>query len=170
MLTTDVTMQLDLTRFNSRLWDLDIETCSAAGFRFATMSSLGDNYATRQQLFAFITRARGLTIDREVTTLDFWTFILQHIDVPSYDPRGVSIVLRGSQWIAVSQVSDARESGDMFDEGTWVAPAFRRRGLATSMKAMSMQFVKDRGIDSVRTIVLRNDIASLELYRSLGFH
>jgi ribosomal protein S18 acetylase RimI-like enzyme len=50
-----------------------------------------------------------------------------------------------------------------------VDPAYRRRGIARALTNTALEYVQKRGVDSVWLHVREENVAALELYRSLGF-
>jgi ribosomal protein S18 acetylase RimI-like enzyme len=164
-----VTLELDTETFDASRFALDEETASAAGFSFLSMAHLGDTYSTRVQLFALAQQIVEDSPGADPIESGFWEFVNQQIAVPSYDPRGVILAIRDGKWLGLSVTTDYREEGYMFDEHVWVAPSYRRLGLALSMKAQAIRFAKQRGVKTIRAEVGSADTAELSLYRTLGF-
>lgn len=164
-----VTLELDTAAFDPSRFALDEETASAAGFSFLSMAHLGDTYTTRMQLFALAQQIAEDSPGADPIESGFWEFVNQQIAVPSYDPRGVILAIRDGKWLGLSVTTDYREEGYMFDEYVWVAPSYRRLGLALSMKAQAIRFAMQRGVKTIRAEVGSDDTAELSLYRTLGF-
>lgn len=100
-------------------------------------------------------------------TLD--EYFRESIDVPTYNPCSVVIVLAGGQWVGMVALSDCREKGFVFREMTGVKRRYRGRSIAVSLKVLGLAFVRECGVDIVRTVQNPDNSSIISLNKSLGY-
>lgn len=163
-----VKLELDVTGFDEALFTHYVDRCLGQGITFVTLADLGDTDDHRLALYELNKECsadipeRGQFYSRE-------EYFLERIEVPTFSPRGVMIVRDGEQWVGMAVLSDGREKGYAFSEMTGVTRPYRGRGIAISMKVLGVAFVRDCGLDVVRTVHHPKNEAMIALNRQLGY-
>jgi ribosomal protein S18 acetylase RimI-like enzyme len=164
-----IPLELETATFDAARFALDNETASAAGFSCPSLAHLGDTYTTRMCLYELAQQIIDDSPGADPVESGFWEFVNMQIVTRFYDPRGVILAIRDDKWVGLSITTEHHGEGYMLSEHLWVAPAYRRFGLAISMTTQAIRFARDRRVPKVRAKAGRGDNALLSLYRTLGF-
>lgn len=162
-----IRLELDLARFDlgRGLVDRDV---IYGGFSFIRPESIRDADASRARLHhlaqVFVEDSPGA----DPVENGFWEFINRQSIVPSYEVGDVVIAVHDDQWVGFS-ITDSRGEGYVLSDSVWVAPAYRRRGLAISMIAQAAGIAHDLHVPLMRAEVGRTDEALHAVYHALGF-
>jgi RimJ/RimL family protein N-acetyltransferase len=163
-----VKLELDVSSFDASKFASHIERCLREGINFSRISDLGDDDLNRGRLFELNRECsadipgRGVFYTRE-------EYFVERIAVTTYNPRGVMIARQGGQWLGMAAISDCREEGYVFSAMTGVRKDFRGRGIAMAMKVLGVSFVRECGVDVVRTVHHPENSSMIALNKRLGY-
>lgn len=145
---------------------------SLSGVRFATLPELGDSDEARYRLFE-LNRECSADIPGRGQFHTWEEYRRLRHEVPWFDPHGVSLAVDGDDWVGMAGFT-ARpnpKSGDgyLFSEMTGVVRHWRRKGLATALKAHNLELARLNGPDTIRTVHHPGNTAMIALNRGLGY-
>jgi len=163
-----VKLQLDVTTFNESTFAPYVVRCTRDGIKFCTMSDLGDTAEHRVSLFEF-NRECSADIPGRGAFYTFDEYLSERIEVSTYNPRGVVIALQGDLWVGMAAISDCRAKGYVFSEMTGVKRNCRGRGIAISMKTLGVEFVRECGVDIIRTVHNSRNTGIITMNKKLGY-
>lgn len=140
--------------------------------RLATLSELGDSDEARYRLFE-LNRECSADIPGRGPFYTWEEYRRRRLEVPSFDPHGVSLAVDGDDWVGMAgfTVHPKPRSGDgyLFSEMTGVVRHWRRKGLATALKAHNLDLARLSGLHTIRTVHHPGNTAMIALNRGLGF-
>ena len=98
------------------------------------------------------------------------TFRARHVDAPNVLNDGVFIALDGSDWIGLTELMAIdREPRWLQQELTGVLSAYRRRGVATWLKEVALDWAYRGGYERIRTSNSSLNVGMLAVNERLGF-
>lgn len=138
--------------------------------RVVTMADLGDNDESRHRLFA-LNRECSADIPGRGPFHTWDQYRELRLEVPWFDPHAVSIAVDNEDWVGMASFTahPGREDGYLFSEMTGVVRRWRRRGLATALKAHNIGLARRSGLNMMRTVQHPGNTAMITLNRRLGF-
>jgi ribosomal protein S18 acetylase RimI-like enzyme len=162
-----VRLELELAKFapDRRAVDRDL---GRGGFSFIRPERIGDADGSRARLLQLAQLIVDDSPGTDPVENGFWEFINAQSIEPAHEPGDVVVAVHDDQWVGFS-ITDSRGEGYVVSDSVWVAPAYRRRGLATSMIAQAAAAAHDLHVPLVRAEVGRTDDALLAVYHALGF-
>jgi GNAT superfamily N-acetyltransferase len=86
------------------------------------------------------------------------------------DPDACFVARHGERWVAYTVLDTARSSADRLQQGwTGVLAAYRRRGIATALKILTVQYARRHGHGVIATASRAGNMASQAMSRRVGF-
>lgn len=86
------------------------------------------------------------------------------------DPDACFVARHGQHWVAYTVLDTAHSSADRLRQSwTGVLPAYRRRGIATALKVLTVQYARQHGYGTIATATRAGNIASQAMSRRIGF-
>lgn len=142
--------RLDLPDFNlddhvARMAELERD-----GYRFFSYEEAGDSRDHRKALYKLNKR----------TIVDDWSFVGSHLPYQEYSKRTfesswsradeLMIAAKGDLWVGFTQLADFASSEMVVSVYTGVEREYRKRGIATSLLALSCAHARSRGVQTLR--------------------
>jgi RimJ/RimL family protein N-acetyltransferase len=151
-----ISMELDLTRFDNRLYNPIIKGLKEEGFLFTSMAELG-NTEEAQLLLYHLNNTTDLDSpgsDGIPSWESFEDFQNSVCRSSWYKPEGqiVAIDTSNDAWVAMSAITrfDGQDFG--YNLHTGVDKSYRRRKLAQAVKVLALCYAREvLDVDSVRT-------------------
>ena len=161
---------LDLATFDERPFLPTLHTVRSAGIRFFSLAEMGDTMEARRRLYE-VERvvARDIPGGSESATRPFEIFLREVCDPAHYRPETQLVAAAGDVWIGLAGVLDYPINRSMYNGITGVLPAYRGRGVATSLKALAVQAARARGAAYIRTNNDSHNAPMLAVNRKLGY-
>jgi len=161
----------DLTRFDPRSWDPNLERVAATGIRIVSVAELREtSRAWKQDL-------HRLYVDVESDAPSH----LEILEVPFADfearslgrrllADGFLLAMDGDEMIGLTEPQPVDDDPTAISQDlTGVRGDYRGRGIATALKAASATWAKDQGFTSIRTFNAQSNAAMLAVNGRLGF-
>lgn len=147
--------KLDVTRFDADRFAPVLARVRAAGIEIVTLRALqARDPDWQRKLFDLdVTVNRDIPSTGEKHYPSFEEWLTRRLDAPTADPDGWFIALDGDQYVGHSQGSINTE-GDTIQFVTGVTStrrAYRRRGIATALKAHAIQYAQAHGVQEIFT-------------------
>lgn len=163
-----VKLELDVASFDSVPFDPRLQNLRALGFRFPSLTDVGNTEPNRFRLYELNAECSKDIPGRG--SFHSWDEYQQvRLNAPSFDPAGVTVAVEGEEWIGMSAVSHREGFDYAFAEMTGTVRSRRGRGIATSMKLYGIAFARERGLATIRTVHHPDNEAMIALNRRLGF-
>ncbi len=163
-----VKLQLSLLDFDIEKWRHHITDCERLGIRFHSLAELGDNEANRKRMYE-LNKECSADIPGRGSFYSYEEYCVQRFDVNSFLASGVILAVQGDVWVGMASVSHRPGADYAFNEMTGVVRSHRRLGIATSAKAISLQFAKSLGVSSIRTVHAAANLVAIAMNRRLGY-
>ncbi|MGA1836409.1 GNAT family N-acetyltransferase [Herbiconiux sp. 11R-BC] len=162
-----IRLELELAKFDldRRAVDRDL---THRGFSLIRPERIGDADASRARLHQLAQLIVNDSPRTDPVENGFWEFINAQSIEPAYEPAEVVVAVHDDQWVGFS-ITDSHGESYVLSDSVWVAPAYRRRGLAISMVAQAAAAAHDLHVPLMRAEVGRTDDALLAVYHALGF-
>lgn len=149
-----------------------ITRVKASGIVIQTLEELATNDPDWQHTLydLDVTISRDIPSLGEKRALSFDEWIPFRLEGPTFDPKGWFIALDGERYVGLSQgsVNPAHE-GEFVNGVTGVRREYRRRGIASALKAHLILYARQRGVQEIFTTNdSKNPMYALNL--QLGFH
>lgn len=155
---------VDLSQFASA-----VENARADNFRFVPISKIrNDNLVVATIFDVQWSLELDVPLDETLTRPSLHQWRKEVVDNEMYMGDASFLVMQDEEYVALTHVykySDDR----LYIEFTGVRPAFRRRGIATAMKVLSMQWGKDNGFKYMGTTNDAVNTGMLAINQQLGF-
>ena len=90
------------------------------------------------------------------------------VDREMFMGDGSFVAMQGNEYMALTELFKYGE-GYLYIEFTGTRPKFRRRGIATALKVLGMQWAKDKGFQSIGTTNDAANIDMISINQKLGF-
>ena len=98
------------------------------------------------------------------------TFRARHVDAPNVIPEAVFIARDGDRWVGLTELMGIeREPTWLQQELTGVVRSHRRRGLATVLKRIALEWARSNGFERIRTSNSSLNEGMLAVNARLGF-
>ncbi len=165
---SDVRLTLELGAFTANTESV-VKPLRKAGYRFFTLAQTPDDDTARRKLYALV--REGVT-DTTGFSGEFESYeaFLERIYIRSYRQHAESQFLAacGDDWVGLS--SFVLESPEQGKFGlTAVTRPHRGLGLARALKVLALEYARANGVRTVATENHPDNVAILELNRTLGF-
>jgi GNAT superfamily N-acetyltransferase len=162
------TYELDLTTFDGARYQPDIAALTAAGIRFCTLADFADTLEMRHKLYDLNTS----DMLENSNTSTPWTYAIFEKSVlaaPWFRREGQLLAVDGDQWIGMTAVGLYPETHSAYNEYTGVLRPYRRRKIATSLKALAALYAHKEGAQKLITDSNLRNAPILAINRKLGY-
>ncbi|MEU4676991.1 GNAT family N-acetyltransferase [Micromonospora sp. NPDC023737] len=163
-----VRLQLDIDGFDDQTFEPYLRRARESGIDLTTMAQLGDTPQRRRALYE-LNRTCSADIPDRGEFYTYEEYLTQRVDVPTFDPGGVILALRGDEWIGMSSTSLHPDNGYAFSEMTGVLAPYRGQGLSLAMKLLAIRYVRSSGYRWLATIHHPRNASAIAMNRRLGF-
>jgi GNAT superfamily N-acetyltransferase len=163
-----VRLELDVRRFDDAGFVPYLQRAQSSGTRFTTMADLGDGPEHRRALYD-LNKTCSADIPDRGQFYEYDEYVVQRIDVDTYNPGGVIIALRGDDWIGMSATSLHPDQGFAFSEMTGVLAPHRGKGLSLALKLLAIRFARSSGYQRLVTFHHPRNGTAIAMNRRLGF-
>lgn len=86
------------------------------------------------------------------------------------EPEACFVALDGDAWVGYTLLDPRLSRGGRLEQGwTGVLPAYRRRGIATALKALGIGYARANGFRAIVTAPRRRNLPSLGMSTKAGF-
>jgi GNAT superfamily N-acetyltransferase len=86
------------------------------------------------------------------------------------DPDACFVARHHEHWVAYTVLDTAHSSVDRLRQSwTGVLPAYRRRGIATALKVLTVEYARRHGYSTIATATRSGNLASQAMNRRVGF-
>ncbi len=147
-----------------------IDRVRSSGLRIATLAELGDTEENRYRLWEIehVTDfdIPGLDPDQLTT----WEDARQSwFSASWYNPAANVLALDGEKWVGSSCCAELSPGVCWYVQHTCVLKEYRRRGIATAVKALATEYAKQRGATHLRANNHKENTAMLAISQKFGF-
>ena len=163
-----VKLQIDVQCFDAHLWQHYIRSSEQSGIDFHTLAELGDTEANRKRLYE-LNKVCSADIPGRGPFYCYEEYRAERLQTDTYTPAGIILAIEGNDWVGMSAVSHHKEQGFAFNEMTGVLKEYRRRGIATALKVLSIQFAASLGVPTIHTFHAAANAAAIAMNRHLGY-
>lgn len=163
-----VRLRLDVAEFDDQLFAVPLARAADAGFRFTTMSELGDSPEHHRALYE-LNRTCSSDIPGRGEFYTYPDYLAHRIEVPTYRPDGVIIAIHDDKWIGMTATSLRATEGFAFSEMTGVLGPHRGQGLSLALKIHAIRFVRAAGYRHLVAYHHPDNTAAIGMNRRLGF-
>ena len=163
-----VKLQLDVQSFDAHLWQHYISSNEESGIGFHTLAELGDTEANRKRLYE-LNKTCSADIPGRGPFYSYEQYRTDRLQTDTYTPAGIILAAEGETWVGMSAASHHKEQGYVFNEMTGVLREYRRRGIATALKVLSIQFAASLGVPVIHTFHAAANVAAIAMNRRLGY-
>jgi GNAT superfamily N-acetyltransferase len=161
---------LSVAGFDERPFLAALEAAEAKGIRFFSLADVGDTREARERLWA-LERTVALDVpggsEASIRPFDVWEQQVAHSG--HYLAEGQLIAAHDDEWIGMAALLDYPENETMYHGITGVLPAWRGRGVATALKALTIRLARARGVKILRTNNDAENAPMLAVNRKLGY-
>lgn len=163
-----VKLQLSVSDFDVDKWQHQVTHSEPLGIRFTTLAELGDTEANRKRLYE-LNKECSADIPGRGPFYSYAEYCQKRLDVDSFTASGVILALHGEEWVGMAAVSYRTGQDFVFNEMTGVVRSWRRRGIATSLKILSLQFAQSLGVAFIYTLHATANVAAIAMNCRLGY-
>ncbi len=161
-------LQRDVQSFDAHLWQHYISSSEQLGIEFHTLAELGDTEANRKRLYE-LNKLCSADIPGRGPFYSYEQYRDARLQTDSYTPAGIILAVEGDAWVGMSASSWHKEQSFVFNEMTGVLREYRRRGIATGLKVLSIQFAASLGASVIYTVHAAANVAAIAMNRRLGY-
>jgi len=164
-----VTNELNLADYDAALLAQHVTKAEAAGYRFFNLVELGQTPENHERLYELNKRLAPDLPGNDDNFPTFEQYQHQIIGADWFSPGGQTIATHGTDWVGLVGIgydADTRIADNTF---TAVDRAHRGKGVATALKAKSMEYVASLGALAIRTGNDATNGAILEVNRRMGY-
>lgn len=166
----DVLSALDLRRFDPSRWQQVVDDVSAQGISLVTLDDVrGDPARVRAYYDQFSTVRADAPRSQPATPIEFDFFVTEVVEQPDAVSAATVLAFDGERCIGFVQVYASDASDELQTGLTGVDRAYRRRGIATALKARSLAAAKALGAPSIRTDNDARNTGMLAVNDAFGF-
>lgn len=163
--------RLHLEAFDPAPFTTSFAKAEAAGIRFGTVAELPDNEATQRFLYDTIACTLLPTVpfteSLNIYPFDLWQ---ERVWGNKYrNPESSFIAWYGEEMVGYSELYFTEQPGTMRMGLTAVLPAYRRKGIAMSLKLKAGNYAKTNGIAEITTSNHSINRPMLAINEALGF-
>ena len=163
-----IKLQLDVQRFDAHLWQHYISGSEQSGIEFRTLAELGDTEANRRRLYE-LNKVCSADISGRGPFYSYEQYCTDRLQTDTYTSAGIILAIEGGTWVGMSAASYHKEQGYVFNEMTGVLREHRRKGVATALKVLSIQFAASLGVPVIHTFHAAANVAAIAMNRRLGY-
>lgn len=167
-------MSLDLTKFDDRGYDENIERLKREGFRFTNMAELGNTEEMQRKLYALndMTAAETMGSSGEHSWTSFEDFQKRVCQADWYIPAAQMVVIDSAtgDWAAMSAITRFADTDYAYNLFTGVDKRYRGRHLGQAVKVLALRYARDvLKVDAVHTHHITKNVPILAIDRELGY-
>lgn len=163
-----VKLELDVSAFDPSCFAADARRVEDSGVRVTTLFELGDTPEHRRKLFELNAECSADIPSRgEFHTWEEYQEL--RLAAPSFLSRGVTLALDGERWVGMSALSHRAGYGYAFHDMTGTIRSHRGRGIATAMKITVVEFARQLGVGTIRTVHHPGNVRMIRLNRRIGY-
>ena len=163
-----VKLELDVPSFDAGAWRHAIEHCERLGIQFCNLAELGDTETNRRRLYE-LNKICSADIPGRGPFYSYEQYCELRVQTDSYTPAGVILARIGDAWIGMSAASHLKGQDYVFNEMTGVLREYRRQGIATALKVLSIQFARSLGVRKIYTVHAAENLSAIAMNRHLGY-
>lgn len=163
-----VKLQLDVQSFDPHLWQHYVSSSEQSGIEFHTLAELGDTEVNRRRLYE-LNKVCSADIPGRGPFYSYEQYRESRLQADTYTPAGIILAIEGDTWVGMSAASYHKEQNFVFNEMTGVLREYRRRGIATALKVLSIQFAASLGVPVIHTFHAAANVAAIAMNRRLGY-
>jgi RimJ/RimL family protein N-acetyltransferase len=163
-----VKLQLSVVDFDIAKWRHYIAESERLGIRFYSLAELGDSEANRRRLYE-LNKECSADIPGRGAFYSYEEYQEKRIAADNFTPAGVILAVQGEEWIGMAAVSHRSGQDVAFNAMTGVLRSYRRRGIATSLKILSIQFAQSLGVSHIYTFHAAANLEAIAMNRRLGY-
>ncbi len=155
---------VDLDRFAPHFRRLEVE-----GLTFTTLSAVQEQHPDWLERFTVLDNAtRCETGDPAVPrTPEVMAHRLASFEL---DPEACFLAVDGGDWVGYTLLDPKLSNGARLEQGwTGVRTEYRRRGIATALKVLGIQYARSHGYKVIVTAPRRQNVPSLGMSTRVGF-
>jgi len=145
------------------------ERLAAAGIAFSTLRERQRVDSRWLEQFTFLdNETRATSGDAQVPrTVAVMSVRLAEL---ALDPEACFVAREGARWIGYTVLDVARSAaGRLRQSWTGVLPAYRRRGIGTALKILTVGYARQNGHTLIETALRTSNVASRHMNQRLGF-
>jgi GNAT superfamily N-acetyltransferase len=159
--------RLDLSEFDPA--PLQGARAAADAFRFISLADLPQDDESLQRFLDYLNElAQDVPGAAGVPPITMEQFRFMEKNDPHFDPSGIILAVDGDRWAALAFVQ-RQDNGSYYNSLTGVHRDYRGRGLALSIKLISIEYVQSRGGTYLRTNNHSQNQRMLAVNRKLGY-
>jgi RimJ/RimL family protein N-acetyltransferase len=142
-----------------------LEALGAAGVSFTTLRDLQSTESAWCEKFTELDNAtRDLPVPRSVEA------IRERLAELALDADACFVARARGEWIGYTLLDTAHSDAERLHQSwTGVIPAYRRRGIATALKVLTIRYAKEHRYKVIVTTPRADNMASQGMNRRLGF-
>lgn len=142
---------------------------AAEGLTFTTLAGAQAQYQDWLERFTALDNAtRSETGDPAVPRTP--EIMRERLAAFELDPAACFVALRGDEWVGYTLLDPRLNSGGRLEQGwTGVRGEYRRRGIATALKVLGIQYARAHGYTVIVTAPRRRNVASFRMSTRVGF-
>jgi GNAT superfamily N-acetyltransferase len=163
-----IRLELDLTRLDERRWAEAVDRALRAGVR---LSSFADGEPSAQRLRSLYAINRVASIDDPASDRTFpafgtWRSVV--VESAGFQPEGQFLAAVDGRFVGLAAVTVA-DDGTAASDIAGVEPAFRRRGIATALKVLTLRHARAAGARRIETENDSRNEGMLAINQALGY-
>lgn len=163
-----VHMTLDWTRWDASSLEPRIKATQANGVQFITYAEVDNTIRNQRRLYDLNkVLSASIPITEPEDFPEFDPYVERRLSSDMFPHSGIFLAVVDGKWIGMTQISLHLDYA--FVEMTGVLPAYRGRGIAQTLKHLSIRFAQQQDCTNVRTI---NDVQNepmLAVNKKTGF-
>ena len=163
-----VKLKLEFQDFDPSIWRHYISNNEQAGIRFRSLVELGDTEDNRRRLYE-LNKTCSADIPGRGPFYSYEEYQNVRLLTESFIPAGVILATDGSVWVGMSAVSYNKDKNIVHNEMTGVLREYRRRGIATALKVLSLEFARSLGQPVIYTVHAAANLPMITMNRRLGY-
>lgn len=162
---------LDLTSFDPAPFESAFAKAEAADVHFGTLAELPDTLETQRQVYEAVAHVLlpGVPFAEPLEIWDFETWQTRAWNNPNLLREGYFLAWHGDTIIGVSQLYKTSEPDKLSTGLTAVREAYRRKGVAMSLKLKAIAFAYSYGAAQITTSNHSINRPMLSINEALGF-
>jgi len=159
---------IKLSEFDFSLFESHIAELRTEGIVFTTLAELGDTEESRR-LYYEVDCAAAIDVPGEDHVASWDEYNNHTFKSEEYRPEGAFLAMDGDRMVAVANVWMDVEHDRMENAFTGVDPDYRGRGIAQSLKALTIVHAQQTGVSEILTENDSENAQILAVNRKLGY-
>ncbi len=162
---------LHLRTLDSRQFQPYLDRAQAGGFHFKTVADLEDSLTTARLLYDLITQELlpDVPFAEPLIIWPFETWLERIWHSPRLNKASWFLVFGAEECIGVSELYKTDDPEVMATGLTAVKRAYRRKGLALSLKLLGIRYAQAHGVTRIQTVNHSINLSMLAINEALGF-